>query len=190
MRYELLQLNLEILKFEFMNTTKIIELVSYTLPAIITGLVALYFFKLYTTNEDRRRVYLLRKEKQNVALPLRLQAYERMALFLERITPTNLLVRISPTGNDKPAYFKKLLGTVEQEFEHNLAQQVYVTSDCWNTIVTAKNSTLNMLRDVMLMGEIKDAEAMRNHVIQKMSEEEPATKVALEFVKKEVSKIF
>lgn len=173
-----------------MNTTKIIELISYTLPAIVTGLVALYFFKLFVNNENKRRIYLLRKEKQSVALPQRLQAYERMTLFLERISPTNLLVRVSPTGDDKTVYFKKLLGTVEQEFEHNLAQQVYMTSDCWNTIVTAKNSTLNMLRDVMLQGEIKSANAMREHVLEKMTEEEPATKIALEYVKKEVRNIF
>ena len=173
-----------------MDSTKIIELVSYTLPALVTGLVALYFFKLHTHNEHSRRVFLLRKEKQNVALPIRLQAYERMTLFLERITPNSLLVRVPPTGNDKTAYFKKLLATIEQEFEHNLAQQIYITSDCWNIIVTAKNSTLNMIRDIMLQGEIKDAHAMRESILQKTMEDEPATKVALEYIKKEVSKIF
>ena len=173
-----------------MDGTKIIELLSYTLPAIVTGLVAMYFFKLFTHNENQRRIYGLRKEKQNVALPIRLQAYERMALFLERISPSSLLVRISPTGEDKPAYFKKLLGTVEQEFEHNLAQQVYLSSDCWNTIVTAKNSTLNMLRDVMLQGEIKNATAMREHILKEMMEVEAPTKTALEYLKQEIKTIF
>ena len=69
-----------------METTKIIELLSYTLPAIITGLVAFYFFNLHTKNEEGRRRYLLHKEAQKAALPLRLQAYERMTLFVERIS--------------------------------------------------------------------------------------------------------
>ena len=73
-----------------MDNIKIIELLSYTIPSIITGLVALYFFRLHTKNENNRRIYLLRKEKQSVALPLQLQAYERMALFLERISPNSL----------------------------------------------------------------------------------------------------
>ena len=173
-----------------MDASKIIELLSYTIPAIVTGLVAMYFFKLYTHNENQRRIFYLRKEKQNVALPIRLQAYERMTLFLERITPASLLVRVSPTSDDKPAYFKKLLGTVEQEFEHNLAQQVYLSSDCWNTIVTAKNATLNLLRDVMLMGEVPNAKGMREHVLKSMTEEEPPTKVALDYIKEEVKTIF
>lgn len=173
-----------------MTTTKILELLSYTIPTIITGLIALYFFKLHTKNENNRRNFLLRKEKQNVALPLRLQAYERMSLFLERISPVNLLVRIPPTGNDKPAYFKKLLTTIEKEFEHNLAQQIYVTDRCWHIIKTAKNSTINIIRDTMLQGELKDSKAMREAIIERMTSEEPPSNIALEFIKKEVNKIF
>jgi hypothetical protein len=173
-----------------MDTSKIIELVSYTIPALVTGAVALYFFKLHTNNENSRRIFMLRKEKQSVALPLRLQAYERMALFLERISPNNLVVRVSPTGKEKTEYFRKLLATVEKEFEHNLAQQIYMTSECWHIIVTAKNTTLNMMKDVMLDGEIKEAIQMREVILRKMAEEEPPTKIALEYIKKEVSKIF
>jgi hypothetical protein len=173
-----------------MNTTKILELLSYTIPTIVTGIIAYYFFKLHTKNENNRRNFLLRKEKQNVALPLRLQAYERMSLFLERLSPANLLVRVPPTGNDKPAYFKKLLTIVEKEFEHNLAQQIYVTDQCWNVIKTAKNSTINIIRDTMLEGEIKDARAMREAIIQRTAESEPPSNTALAFIKNEVHKIF
>jgi len=173
-----------------MNTTKILELLSFTIPAIITGIVAYYFFKLHTKNENNRRNFLLRKEKQNLALPLRLQAYERMALFLERLSPASLLVRVPPVGNDKPAYFKKLLTSIEKEFEHNLAQQIYVTDQCWNIIKTAKNSTINIIRDTMLEGELKDARAMREAIIERTATNEPPSNIALAFIKNEVHKIF
>ena len=173
-----------------MNTAKILELLSYSIPTIITGVIAFYFFKLHTKNENNRRNYLLHKEKQSVALPIRLQAYERMSLFLERISPPNLLVRVPPTGNDKPAYFKKLLMTIEKEFEHNLAQQIYVTDPCWHVIKTAKNATINIIRDTMLEGELKDARSMREAIIQKTVDNEPPSNIALAFIKKEVHKIF
>ena len=173
-----------------MDTTKILELLSYTIPAIVTGLVALYFFKFHTKNENNRRNYLLRKDKQNVALPLRLQAYERMALFLERISPDKLLVRVSPTSTDKVAYLRKLINTVESEFEHNLAQQIYITDDCWNVIKTAKNATLNLAREAMTAGENKDAKAMREDILQQMVEKESPSGTALSFIKNEVKKIF
>ena len=173
-----------------MENIKILELLSYTLPAIVTGVIALYFFKIHAKNENSRRNFLLRKEKQTVALPLRLQAYERMALFLERISPNNLLVRVMPNTTDKVAYFKRLLTTVEQEYEHNLAQQIYISSDCWNMITTAKNSTLNLMRDVMLEGEVKTAKAMQQTILERISNDEHATQVAMKFVKEEVSKIY
>ena len=173
-----------------MDSTKIIELLSYTIPAIVTGVVALYFFKLHNKNENNRRNYLLRRDKQSVALPLRLQAYERMALFLERISPNSLLIRITPTGGDKVAYMKKLIITVEKEFEHNLAQQIYITSDCWNVITTAKNSTLNLIKEAMTAGENKDANAMRQSILEKLVSEESPSSIALAYIKTEVSKIF
>lgn len=174
-----------------MDTENFVQLIAYTLPALVTGAVALYFFKLHTDNEKRNRIYKLRKEKQNIALPNRLQAYERMVLFLERITPNNLAVRVKPSGNDKPGYFKKLLGTVEQEFEHNLAQQIYMTSECWDVIITAKNNTLNFIRDVMLEGEVTDAKAMREAIIQRTGKDNlPPTRVAMDFIKEEVQTIF
>ena len=77
-----------------METAKLIELLSYTLPAIITGFVAYYFFNLHTKNEEGRRRYLLNKDTQKDALPLRLQAFERMTLFLERINPGKLLISL------------------------------------------------------------------------------------------------
>ena len=127
-----------------MDTTKIIELLSYTLPAIVTGLVAYYFFDLHTKNEEGRRRYLLNKEAQKNALPLRLQAYERMSLYMERINPTKLLIRITPISNDKNDYENLIIAQIEQEFEHNLTQQIYMSDECWTIIVTAKNSTIQI----------------------------------------------
>jgi len=173
-----------------MNTTKILELLSYTIPAIVTGAVAVYFFKVHMKGEDNRRSFLLRKEKQSIALPLRLQAYERMALFLERISVANLLIRIAPSGTDKSLYLKKLTSVIETEFEHNLAQQIYVTDECWNVIKTAKNSTLNMFRNVTAEPEIKDAKAMRESILQKMVDANSPTATALAYIKSEVGRIF
>jgi len=121
-----------------MEIDKIFEVFLYAVPSLITGLVAYYFFKEHTKNEDGRRRFLLHKDMQVSSLPIRLQAYERMALFLERITPTKLLVRVSPTSSNEEDYESLLIQNISQEFEHNLSQQIYVTDDCWNIIVAAK----------------------------------------------------
>ncbi len=173
-----------------MEIEKILELLSYTLPAVITGLVALYFFKQHTKNEEQRRNFLLRKEKQNIALPLRLQAYERMALFLERISPTKLLVRVKPSGDKISNYQNKLIQNIEQEFEHNLAQQIYVTDACWNTIVTSKNALIQIIRKSTAASDVENAEQLREKIIQNTMNEESPTTTALVFLKNEVKKQF
>ena len=67
-----------------MESTKIIEILAYTLPSLITGGVAYYLFNLYFKEQQNTRRWLLQKDAQKDALPLRLQAYERKTLILER----------------------------------------------------------------------------------------------------------
>ncbi len=173
-----------------MDTDIILEILTYTLPAIITGLVALYFFKYFINNEENRRNFLLRKEKQNIALPIRLQAYERLALFLERISPEKLLVRVKPTGTNPINYLNKLILNIEQEYEHNLVQQIYVTDNCWNAVVTSKNTISQMIRTAAANTEIKTAEQLREKVIKENIENESPTFIAISFLKSEVKKLF
>src|SRR5436190_22952907 len=130
MRYELFIFALQ-KSNNIMEITKIVELLSYTLPAIITGLVAYYFFLLHTKNEQERHRYILAKEAQKDLLPLRLQAYERMVLFLERISLSKLLIRISPVSQDTSDYANFVIAQIEQEFDHNLTQQIYMSDECW-----------------------------------------------------------
>ena len=87
-----------------METNRIIDLFLFAVPSLVTGIIAYYFFKEHTKNEDGRRRYLLKKDLQVNAMPLRLQAYERMALFLERISPSKLLIRIGPVSANKVDY--------------------------------------------------------------------------------------
>ncbi|MDG1805493.1 MAG: hypothetical protein P8H68_10670, partial [Flavicella sp.] len=74
------------------------------LPAIITGGIAYYFFNAHFKNENNRRKFNLLQENRKATLPVRLQAYERITLFLERINPSQLLLRVKPLGDNKEAY--------------------------------------------------------------------------------------
>src|SRR5882757_3859067 len=107
-----------------MSTDKILELLFYTLPAIITGGVAYYFFQMFMQNEDRKRRFVLVRDNRKETLPLKLQAYERMTLFLERIDPSKLLIRVTPISEEKNDYVNYVIAQIEQEYEHNLTQQI------------------------------------------------------------------
>ena len=86
------------------------------LSAIIVGGIAYLFFKKHTDNEESRRRFLLHKDTQSKTLPLRLQAYERLTLLLERIDPNSLLIRVKPSGNDLNKYEQDLVSSIEDEF--------------------------------------------------------------------------
>lgn len=170
-----------------MDTTKIIELLSYTLPALITGLVAYYFFDLHTKNEEGRRRYLLNKEAQKDALPLRLQAFERMVLFLERINPTKLLIRITPFSSDKNDYENYVITQIEQEFEHNLTQQIYMSDEAWTIIVTAKNATIQMIRKANMSERVDSADKLREVIFSELMDKSTPSSAALSFLKNEIN---
>ena len=80
------------------------QILSFCLPAVIVAVLAYFFFQLYFKNEDKKRNYQLLKDLQREALPLRLQAYERLVLLLDRTSPQKLALRVAPTTADKQAY--------------------------------------------------------------------------------------
>ncbi len=169
-----------------MNTEKIIELAFYTLPALITGAVAFYSFQTFTKSEENRRRFHLLKENQKQALPLKLQAYERLALFLERINPTKLLIRVAPLSDEKIDYQNLLIQHIEQEYEHNLTQQIYVSDECWTMIVTAKNSIIQNIRKITLSQKIENSDKLRETMLTNLFENESVTSIALSYLKSEV----
>jgi len=173
-----------------MEVEQIFEVFIYAIPALITGLIAYYFFKEHTKNEDGRRRYLLHKDLQVTAMPIRLQAYERMTLFLERISPSKLLLRISPTNSKKGDYEQLLIFSIQQEFEHNLSQQIYLTDECWNIIKASKNATIQLIRKASLLPKTKTADKLREVILQEMLEKRAPTDAALAFIKKEVSELW
>ena len=170
-----------------MESERIIDLFMFALPTLITGLIAYYFFKEHTKNEDGRRRFLLHKDMQVNAMPLRLQAYERMALFLERITPSKLLIRMCPTSSNKEDYENLLIAAIEQEFDHNLSQQIYISDDCWNIITAAKNATIQLIRKASLLEKTNTANKLREVILTEMMEKRAPSDAALSFIKQEVS---
>jgi hypothetical protein len=172
-----------------MTGDDILQLFAYLLPAVVTGAVAFYFFRLHTKNEEGRRRFLLHKDSQKNTLPIRLQAYERMALFLERISITNLVVRVAPKSADKSAYESLLIRTIENEFEHNLSQQIYMTDECWNVIKAAKNATIQAIRK-SAVSEAESADKLREDLLSDTMEKSSPSATALSFVKKEIGELW
>ena len=172
-----------------MSEEGIFQLFAYLLPGIVTGIVAFYFFRLHTNNEEGRRRYLLHKDTITSTLPIRLQAYERLTLFLERISIPNLVVRVVPKSTNKADYENLLIKNIENEFEHNLSQQIYMTDDCWNIIKTAKSATIQKIRKTG-MSESDTADKLREDILNETMGKQSPCATALAFVKKEIGSLW
>ncbi|WP_293872209.1 hypothetical protein [Flavobacterium sp.] len=172
-----------------MNTDKILELLMYTVPSLITGGVAYYLFDSYFKDQQNTRRWLIQKENQKQSFPLRLQAYERLALFLERINPTKLLIRVAPLNNNKLDYQNLLIQHIEQEYEHNITQQVYVTDALWTMLLTAKNTIIQNIRKTTLDETVSNADELREKILSNLLDGQSASTIALSYLKNEVSEI-
>jgi hypothetical protein len=169
---------------------KILEIATYTLPAIITGGVAYGLLHKFFKNEESKRKFELLRENQRLGLPIRLQAYERIVLFLERINPINLMMRVEPNSLDAQNYATLLIHTIQTEYEHNIAQQIYFTQESWEIILKAKNSIITQIRRFSIEGEVKSGEELRTKLLEELTQTESASAVAIGFIKEELKRVF
>ncbi len=105
-------------------------------------LVMVYFF--LKQDIKRRRLEILSKDSAEV-LKLRFQAYERLTLLLERLSPESLILREQRHDMTCNAFHAHLLKVVRQEFNHNLAMQIYVSINTWNKIKVAREKLVKLI---------------------------------------------
>lgn len=124
---------------------QVLEILKYTLPALVVMITAYLVLKTFLENEARKLDIKLRKETTKETLLLRLQGYERLMIFLERISPPNLLVRFDKEGMTAREFQQLLIASIRQEYEHNLSQQIYVSADSWRLVALAKDETIKVI---------------------------------------------
>lgn len=166
---------------------KIFEALAYAIPSIVTGAVAYFIFSGFVKQGTQEKKLEMLAEKKKDSLPIRLQAYERMLLFCERINPVKLLLRVKPIGNNTQDYLQLLLANIEQEYDHNMVQQLYITDECWNVIIASKAAVMNILKQIANTSE--SAGDFRENVLLEYSKKEPQTDTAVAFLKNEVKKM-
>lgn len=81
-------------------------------------------------------------------LPLQLQAYERMALYVDRITPQSLIGRIYQPGLLAMDMQIAMVQHIKAEYEHNVTQQIYVSAMTWEAVKTLKEQTISVINQV------------------------------------------
>lgn len=170
--------------------TEVLIALSYTLPALVVFATAWYMLKEFFKQENLKRQLAMLEEKQKVSMPIRMQAYERIVLLLERISPANLVMRVHKPNMSVKQFQQLLAQNVRDEFDHNLSQQLYVSLEAWEKVKGAREE---MLRQINTTAAKLPQDARSTDLSQKlleMSVDKSATRMALDYVKNEARKVF
>jgi hypothetical protein len=122
-----------------------LDILKYVLPSVITFLTAFFLVKKFLERDYQNQMVAMKAENQKMITPLRLQAYERLILLMERTNLSDLITRTHKAGMSARMLHSELLKTIRNEFDHNIAQQLYVTNKSWDSLKTAKEETIKTI---------------------------------------------
>lgn len=168
------------------------ELAKLIIPAAIV-LYGMYLtVKSFTQKELEKSILELKMKNRDTILPIRLQAYERICLFLERISPNNLILRLNDATFNAKQLQQVLLGEVRNEFNHNLSQQVYMTDNGWELVKNAKEEIIEVINKAgeAVPENAKGVELARQIFEQMTEKEQDPIAIALTKIKNEIRQAF
>ncbi|WP_321281131.1 hypothetical protein [Marinifilum fragile] len=125
--------------------TGILEISKYILPSLVVFATTYFVIKAFFKRDEQKRKQEIFLNNQKRITPIRLQAYERLIIFLERIHPESLIVRENVIGMNNQQLQQKLISAIRTEFEHNLSQQMYISGELWKQIKAAKENIIQLI---------------------------------------------
>lgn len=170
----------------------ILEILKYTLPSVIVFLTAYFILKQVfdkQAKETREELTMqLKKENAKMLTPVRMQAYERMVLFLERIAPSHLILRQNQSELNTFQFQTRLIHAIREEFEHNLSQQLYISTIAWEQVVQAKEEIVRIINTAASQLKSDDPSVKLGELIinTEKSMKTPIVKKAIDSLKKEL----
>lgn len=171
-------------------TEELFKLLMFILPALLVFLTAFYMLKRFFENEEKKRIMEMRKQSHSATIPMKLQAYERLVLFLERIALESLLVRVHRNDISARIFQAELLTSIRSEFEHNVSQQIYISKNAWELIKHAKEEVIKIIN--IASGNVKDdadSVTLSKTILDITAKiEKSPTQTAIDYLKEEVRK--
>ncbi len=168
------------------------DLLIITLPAgaVLYGMFLVV--KSFIGREMNQSLLQLKSKNSEIALPIRLQAYERMAIFLERNSVNNLIPRLTEGGQSAAELHQMLLFTIREEFNHNVAQQIYISQPAWEYIKSAVEEFISVINQASReLPEGATGFDLSRHIFELQGDKEISqNEAALQFMKEEIQQYF
>ena len=158
----------------------------------INLIYCLFFLRKHQGVEQVILMTELRKQRQEFFLPNRVEAYQRAILFLERINPNSLVMRMQNPEMPASMFQAQLLKTIRDEYDHNVAQQLFISPLGWKLLQDAKEETIKLINiSSGKIGESTDSISLSSAILSSTTEVgELPTTIAVEYLKKELQSLF
>ena len=169
-----------------------VELLKSLLPAGLILYASYLMVRAFIDKEQKKMHTKVIEKSVGVTLPLRLQAYERMCLFLERTKIVNLVLRVAQPGLSAKELQHLLIQEIRSEYGHNLSQQLYISEVSWQKICAAMEETIMLINRCVdeLREEATQADLVKKTIVQVSEQKYDTTAHALESLKEEVKSLF
>jgi hypothetical protein len=167
------------------------DILKITIPALIVFFTAWMLIRNMINNDQNKRRQEIVLQGARTVTPIKLQAYERIVLFLERISMESLLLRVSTPDMTTSQLQSALLTTIRSEFEHNLSQQIYMSPQAWEVVNNARSNTIKIINSEAekLKGKMPGIEFSKQLLTRVMELDREPTRVAVDFIKGEVARM-
>ena len=167
------------------------DILKITLPALIVFLTAWLVLQTMIKNDQNKRKQELILQNSRTVTPIKLQAYERIVLFLERISLESLLLRVSVQDMTAQQLHSAMLNAIRSEFEHNLSQQIYMSQQAWEIVRNARSNMIKIINsEVEKLPPDSSAMTLSKKLLEKIIElEQEPTRAAIDFVKAEIGRM-
>lgn len=167
------------------------DILKITIPSVIVFLTAWVLLRnMIRNDQDKRRQELIMQNSRTI-VPIRLQAYERIVLFLERTSLESLLVRTNTPGMSAAELHSALLNTIRSEFEHNLSQQIYMSQQAWEVVKNARSNTIKIINtEFEKAPDTASGLVFSKLLLERVMElDKEPTRTAIEYIKNEIARM-
>lgn len=169
-----------------------VQLAIIILPSIGVILTTYLFLKREFNKEIHSLNFELRKQRQEFFLPSRLEAYQRAILLMERIHPNSLVMRLHNPGLPAKALQADFLKAIREEYDHNVAQQLFVSPQGWQMVKNSKEETIKIINIAgNQMGATSTGMDLSAKIFELVGEiGQLPTEITVEYLKEELQRLF
>ena len=167
------------------------DILKFLIPALIVFAVSYSLISKFLDDQKHARILSIKQEQAQQITPIRLQAYERLTIFLDRISPDNLVLRFSRSGQSGAELRSLLIQNVTEEFNHNVSQQIFISDQAWKLIKAVKEQIIGIIDSCYRNEPEASGPQLGKAILQQlMDQKEVPTQRAIEFLKKEIEIVF